>query len=80
MIFITSNDEIFQAALTLKNVTKMKNLVKQILKDEIFDLMIVLQIKKFHKIVIKTIADIIIQFSTNEELLMQLKKHKKRKV
>jgi len=39
---------------------------------------IVLQIKKLHKIAIKAIADTTIQSSTNEELLMQLKKHKKR--
>ena len=56
----------------------MKNLVKQILKDETLDSMIVLQIKKLHKIAVKAIADTTIQSSTNEELLMQLKKCKKR--
>ena len=61
-------------------MTEIKNLVKQILKNEILDSMIVLQIKKFHKIVVKTIADTIIQSSTNEELFMQLKKYKKKKV
>ena len=61
-----------------RNVTEIKNFVKQILKNEILDLVIVLQIKKLHKIAVKAIADTTIQSSTNEELLMQLKKHKKR--
>src|SRR6266487_1459806 len=80
LIFVASNDEVFQAALTSRNVTEVKNLVKQILKDETLDSVIVLQIKKLHKIAVKAIADITIQSSTNEELLIQLKKHKKREV
>ena len=78
MIFVASNDEAFQAVLTPRNVTKVKNLVKQILEDETLDSVIVLQIKKLHKVAVKAIADTTIQSSTNEELLMQLKKHKKR--
>ena len=54
--------------------------MKQILKDEILDSVIILQIKKFHKIIIKIITDTIIQFLINEKLLMQLKKCKKREV
>ena len=80
LIFIASNNEAFQAALISRNVIKMKNLVKQILKDETLDSVIILQIKKLHKIVVKAIADTTIQSSTNEELLMQLKKYKKREV
>ena len=79
MIFVASNDEAFQAALMSRNVTEVKNLVKQILKDETFDSVIVLQIKKLHKIAVKAIADTIIQSSTNEELLMQLKKTQEKK-
>ena len=78
LIFVASNDEAFQAALTSKNVTEVKNLVKQVLKDETLDSTIVLQIKKLHKIAVKAIADTTIQSSTNEELLMQLKKRKER--
>ena len=78
MIFVASNDEVFQAALTLRNVTEVKNLVKQILKDETLDSAVALQIKKLCKIAVKAIADTIIQSSTNKELLIQLKKHKKR--
>ena len=40
--------------------------------------MIALQIKKLCKIAVKAIADTTIQSSTNKELLMQLKKCKKR--
>ena len=80
LIFVALNDEIFQAALTLRNMTEIKNFMKWVLKDETFDSVIILQIKKFHKIAVKTIADTIIQSSTNEKLLIQLKKHKKRKV
>src|SRR6266487_2837962 len=79
LIFVASNDEAFQAALTSRNVTEVKNLVKQILKNKTLDSAIVLQIKKLHKIAVKTIANTTIQTSTNEELLMQLKKCKKRK-
>src|SRR6266487_3314145 len=78
LIFVASNDEAFQAALTSRNMTEVKNLVKQILKDKTLDSAIVLQIKKLHKIAVKAIADTTIQSSTNEELLMQLKKRKKR--
>jgi hypothetical protein len=77
-MFTASISEAFQAALTSRNVTEVKNLVKQILKDETLDSVIVLQIKKLHKIAVQAIADTTIQSSTNEELLMQLKKHKKR--
>ena len=56
----------------------MKNLVKQILKDKTLDSAVVLQIKKLCKVAVKVIANTIIQSSTNEELLIQLKKHKKR--
>ena len=80
LIFVASNDEVFQAALTSRNVTEIKNLVKQILKNKTFNSVIILQIKKFHKIVVKTIVDTTIQFSTNEKFFMQLKKYKKRKV
>ena len=80
LTFTASNDEAFQAALTSRNVTEVKNLVKQILKDETLDPAIVLQIKKLHKVAVKAIADTTIQSSTNEELLMQLKKYKKKEV
>ena len=80
LTFIASNDEAFQVALTSRNVTEVENLMKRILEDETLDSVIVLQIKKLHKIAVKTIADTTIQSSTNEELLMQLKKHKKREV
>ena len=78
LIFVDSNSEVFQAVLISRNVMKVKNLVKQILKDETLDSAIVLQIKKLCKIAVKAIADTTIQSSTNKELLMQLKKHKKR--
>ena len=80
LTFIASNDEVFQAALISRNVIEVKNLVKWVLKDETLDPAIVLQIKKLHKVAVKAIADTTIQSSTNEELLMQLKKCKKRKV
>src|SRR6266487_1502384 len=78
LIFVASNDEAFQAVLTPRNVTEVKNLVKQILKDETLNSAVALQIKKLCKIAVKAIADTTIQSSTNKELLMQLKKHKKR--
>jgi len=78
LTFIASNDEVFQAALISRNVIEVKNLVKWVLKDETLDPAIVLQIKKLHKVAVKAIADTTIQSSTNEELLMQLKKCKKR--
>ena len=73
LIFIASNDEAFQAALTSRNVMKVENLIKQILKDEVLDSAIVLQIKKLSKVAVKAIANTTIQSSTNEELLLQLK-------
>jgi len=78
LTFVDSNGEAFQAVLTPRNVTEVKNLVKQVLEDETLDSAVALQIKKLHKIAMKAIADTIIQSSTNKELLMQLKKHKKR--
>ena len=78
MIFVASNNEAFQAALTPRNVTEVENLVKWVLKDETLDSVIALQIKKLCKIAVKAIADTTIQSSTNKELLMQLKKCKKR--
>ena len=54
--------------------------MKQILKNKTLNSVIILQIKKFHKIDVKTIVDTIIQSSTNEKFFMQLKKYKKRKV
>ena len=80
MTFIASNDEAFQAALISRNMTEVKNLVKWILKDKILDLVIILQIKKLCKVTVKVITDTTIQSLTNEELLMQLKKCKKREV
>ena len=78
MTFIASNNEAFQAALISRNIIDVKNLVKQILKDKTLDSAVVLQIKKLCKVAVKVIANTIIQSSTNEELLIQLKKHKKR--
>ena len=57
---------------------EVKNLVKRVLEDETLDPAVILQIKKLSKVAVKVIADITIQFSTNEEFLMQLKKRKER--
>jgi len=78
LTFIASNGEAFQAALTPRNVTEVEDLVKRVLEGETLDPVIVLQIKKLHKVAVKAIADTTIQSSTNEELLMQLKRRKER--
>jgi len=78
LTFTTLNGEAFQATLTPRNVTEVEDLVKQVLEGETLNPAIALQIKKLHKVAIKAIANTTIQSSTNEELLMQLKKRKKR--
>ena len=78
LTFVASNGEAFQAVLTPRNVTEVEDLVKRVLEGETLDPAIALQIKKLRKIAVKAIADTTIQSSTNKELLMQLKKHKKR--
>jgi len=60
LTYIASSNKAFQAALTSRNMMKVKNLVKQILKDEVLDLAIILQIKKLSKVVVKVIANTII--------------------
>ena len=78
LTFIASNGEAFQAALTPRNVTEVGDLVKRVLEDETLNPVIALRIKKLQKVAVKAITDTTIQSSINEELLMQLKKHKKR--
>ncbi len=57
LTFTASNDEAFQATFTSRNVVEVKNLVKQVLKDETLDSIIILQIKKLSKMTMKAIAN-----------------------
>jgi hypothetical protein len=70
LTYIALNNEAFQAALILRNMTEVKNLIQQVLKDKSLNLVIILQIKKLSKIAIKAITNIIIQSSTNKKLLI----------
>ena len=60
LTFTASNGEVFEAALTPRNMIKVENLVKRVLEDEALDPAIVLQIKKLSKVAVKAIANTII--------------------
>jgi hypothetical protein len=60
LIYTASNNKAFQAALTSRNIMKVKNFVKQILKDKALNLVIILQIKKLNRVAVKVLANTII--------------------
>ena len=70
MTFIALNNKAFQAALISRNMMQVENLVKQVLKDEILDLVIILQIKKLSKVAVKVITNKVIQFIINKKLIL----------